>query len=80
MPGSVNSQTFAATAAGDYTLSVIDAVNGCSTSTVITVIRISTNPKNLSKTSTNFAIGIKQDDEYIIIMLIRYAISVSMDG
>jgi gliding motility-associated-like protein len=58
MPGSITTQTFAANASGDYTLSVIDANSGCSTSTVITVIGSTVTPQGVDAgTSANIACG-----------------------
>ena len=58
MPGSITTQTFAANASGDYTLSVIDANSGCSTSTVITVIGSTATPQGVDAgTSANIACG-----------------------
>ena len=58
MPGGITTQTFAATTAGDYTLSVQDVNSGCSTSTVITVIGSTTPPQGVNAgTSANIACG-----------------------
>lgn len=58
MPGGITTQTFAATTAGDYTLSIQDVNSGCSTSTVITVTGSTATPQGVNAgTSANIACG-----------------------
>ncbi len=58
MPGGINTQTVAAIASGDYTLSVVDATNGCTSFTTITVIGSTTTPQGVDAgASANIACG-----------------------